>query len=319
MHAPAFRRFCRDRSGYAGTGGYLRVESDLALLSPDPAKKKILLIGSSITREDIDVDRLNAELGERGWEFHELGFDNGQPIDLAAIRERVAAIRPAAVVYLPHSDSFYGNYDFKKLRYWFSLELMPRLPVDIGWKAAFSEREHLVRGLLGKASFLYRYNGEISSYLEEEFFRLKARAQGAAAAPPEFRRFQYPKDEPPSYFEEKVQRCRKEGFIVTRYTALQRKAFSEFASRLRARKIPFIVIDAPKHPRAIECITPEYQSQYESFLAEESDELGFVFLRAQRLPRFSSEHFADFFHLNERGRRVMTGFLRDYFAAGTAP
>lgn len=282
-------------------------------------KRKVILIGSSITREDIDVDRLNGDLGERGWEFHELGFDNGQPIDLAAIRDRIAAARPAAVVYLPHCDSFYGNYDFKKLRYWFPLEILPRLPANIGWMGVFAEQEHLVRGLLGKASFLYRYSGEISAYLEEEFFRMKARVQGTSSAPPELRRFQYPEDEPPSYYEEKVRRCRKDGFVVTRYAALQRRAFSEFASGLRTRGIPFIVVDAPKHPRAIECITPEYQTRYESILEREAEDLGFVLIRSDRLPRFGPAHFADFFHLNAKGRRVMTEFLRDYFAAGIAP
>lgn len=66
----------------------IRLEAQLREIPNNNEKEKVFLIGSSQTREDFDVDYLNARLKEAGVSFYNLGVSGGQPIEMFMMKDR---------------------------------------------------------------------------------------------------------------------------------------------------------------------------------------------------------------------------------------
>jgi hypothetical protein len=52
--------------------------------------------------------------------------------------------------------------------------------------------------------------------------------------------------------------------------------------------------------------------EYRAHTARIAAEEGFTYIDSKQLPTLDEDHFKDWVHANERGRKILTDFLGDY-------
>jgi hypothetical protein len=99
---------------------------------------------------------------------------------------------------------------------------------------------------------------------------------------------------------------------VSGYTAFSEHLFILFAQDIIAKGVRLTVMSGPVHPLIKQCYPEKIDARYESFLSQQAERLGFVYIPQSHLPPFTEDDFIDFTHLNESGRNKLTRFLGEY-------
>lgn len=291
----------------------LRLEAILrAIPGRESPQRKVLLVGSSLTREGFDVKLLNERFRADKLSFYNLGVaGSSQPLDLYMLRKRLFEKAPEMIMYMPFVESFYSSYDdndYNRLHHHFDYSVLPHLLRHFGWGYVRDHQRTLGDALLGKISILYRFR--------KQFNRVAVRwltAKLTGAPDPEPMSYEYTENQPPEYFAAKVNEYGGEyRYARSEYTELNEMLFREFVRETHEAGIQLVVIDGPVHPRMQAFFSEDTAREYQTFLERSERELGFVYLRRDELPRFSSEDFIDFAHLNAVGREKLSGFMAGY-------
>ncbi len=288
----------------------LRLEADFHLMPPrDADPTRVFLVGSSQTREGIDADRLNEHLGPEGVRIYNLGLSGAQGIDMYMLAERFIAERPDAMLIAPSIHSFYFSYDLTKLPLVFAPEEAAAWARNYGLRDLWSRRESFISSGLSVPFPLYRHRDAMSDIILKETESLVFRQP---IEPPPFSLYKFPigfmHDE--SYF-------RKYGampdmFKIDEFTPRHQEHFRWFAENVVEAGIKLIVLDAPVH-RATRKVydVAKIDRDMRDFFTNSAREIGFSYYPIESLPPFTDDEFADFLHLNYRGRDKFTAAIEE--------
>ncbi|MEA1929218.1 MAG: hypothetical protein U9N73_13510 [Candidatus Auribacterota bacterium] len=279
------------------------------------AQNKVFLTGSSQTREGFDVKYLNERFEKDNLRFYNLGISgDGPPIDMFMLKEKFFRKDPDIIIYMPYVGSFYKDYDFKKMQYYFNPAILPYIIKYLGVKTLIENTGNLIDGLIGEVSFFYKYRSSFRSILTNYIyyrgeFNKDSRLSSYAV-----------EDKPGSYYINKIEVAKKNNFpdkyYLSSYTELNKYLFIKYAKEIIDKKILFIVINSPTQPLIGSFYDNNIDSLLDNFLSVSAANLGFIYLSKQELPKFTEDDFADFTHLNSSGRRKLTSFLERYLKNG---
>ncbi len=300
----AFWRFCYL---YGPPAGDIYLEANLRTMPQNADQKKIFIIGSSQTREAIDVELLNGEFEKDNAVVYNLGMSAAQAVDIFMIKDKLLAKKPDIMVYLPQMGSFYMDYDFRKMPHYFSTAVLPYMLKDIGIKRMLAQRSYFVESFLGESFTLYKYRTALQGILENA---IKDYISGERRTEPE--RYLYSENRPKSYFIKTIEESDRNIYKIGPYTELSEELFTLFARDVTSAGVPLIVISSPTNPLTKLMYGKEMDSTFDSFLSKQANDIGFTYLSESQLPSFTEEDFIDFLHLNAMGRSKFSRFLMTY-------
>jgi hypothetical protein len=286
----------------------IRFEAQLRMLNDQEDHNKILLMGSSQTREGFDVVHLNDQVADSDWEFFNLGVaGSAQPLDLFMTMEKIVRLKPKVVVYMTNLDSFYAKYKdnmFNQLKYNYHPKIWPYLWEYLGVKGVWDLRQELLESYLGQFSTPYLYRFQLARIMTA----FVKDALGVEKVE-EVDLFEYEEDQPPEYFDRMVEEGRGREISVNEYTPLNQYLFERFVQRLRSEGVDLLVLESPMHPQIGRIYDMELYEPFRTFLSQQAQNYNFHFLAKSQLPEFDQADFVDFSHLNRQGRAKMTQYL----------
>lgn len=272
------------------------------------AGKKVFLVGTSQAREGFDIRILNQQFKDNDITFYNMGSAACSAADLYMEIDRFLDAEPDLIVYMPYIGSFYLDYDFKRIKYYFHPKIISFFLEEIGHKPMVENRWFFFDAYVSYISYFYKYREELKPVLYNSLNYLLFR-MGEKVEPGYFR---YNESFPQEYFEKQVERFKDKKFYFSDYTEAEQHAFKKTIKAIKKRKTPFLVIDAPVNPRIKAVYVPEVETAYETFLSRILRDEGMPLLRKGELPDFAIDEFIDFTHLNAVGRVKLTNFLSEY-------
>ncbi len=303
----AFWRFCYLYSD-PSVDDAIRLEAQLRIMPCSNDKIRIFITGSSQAREDFDIENLNVEFEKAGVVFYNLGISGeAQPIEMFMLRDKLLEKNPKIIIYVPFVGSFYSDYNFRRMRYYFNPAIIPQMLKYVGVTTVISYREYFLDSFLGQIEVLYRYRDLIKGI----FIRaVKHYINSGRRTEP--RLFAYTKNKPKSYFEMEIGKAKRNKYHFSRYTKINKDLFIGFANDVILNGTKLIVITGPTHPLIKKVYDEEIDIAFNQFLSEQAGRFGFIYLSENDLPSFTEADFIDFTHLNASGRNKLSEFLRIY-------
>ncbi len=292
----------------------LRVEANMRLSPKDASTNRIVLMGSSQTREDFDVDYLNRRFRDRG-HFINLGFSgNGNPIEMYMLTPRVVDMKPKLVVYMPFIGSLFRPYAYQTFDLYFDPNILPLIRSIHGWSELADRADIIAMGIFRRASILFRHRNSYQQMVDDAINRL-VRGSPAKVA----QTYAYHRRKPNSHFMQLIETHRKSPrYREHQYQELYQEAFRMMVQYLTAQNVLLLVVDGPTHPLIKHFYDPRLNSEYELFMSNTSTTYGFTRLRKSDLPEFRDDDFNDFTHLNASGRARFNAFIADYLQENAA-
>ena len=303
----------------SGLQNALFVFSEASLSDPlrihyflDQAKKdegkKVLLVGTSQSREGFDVRILNERFKNNDITFYNLGAAAYSGADLYMEIDRILDAEPDLIVYMPYVGNFYLDYDFKRLKYYYHPKIISFFLEKVGHKPLLENKWFFCDAYLSYISYFYKYREELKPILYNvlDYFAFR---RGKKVEPKYFR---YDENFELEYFEKQVKRFKGKRFYFSDYTEAEQYAFHKTIQAIKKSETPFFVIDAPGNPRIKSVYVPEVGIAYEAFLTKILRDEGISFLSRRELPDFAMDEFIDFTHLNAVGRAKLTNFFAEY-------
>ncbi len=309
LNSESFWRFFQLRA-VAARDDNVRLEADFRLMPPaeaDPAR--VFLVGSSQTREGIDVGMLNERLGGGGVKLYNLGISGAQGLDMLMLAPRLIEHRPAAMVWVPSIHTFYFSYDTSKIKMVFDPVLTPGWVRHHELARLWRERDTLIEAYLGLAFPIYRYRDQMAR-ISLAWMQQVAFHGPQPLEPQSLYKFKPGQMRDERYFARygKV----KDMFKSDEWTQWHQESFLDFARLVSEAGIRLIVIDAPIHPMTRN--TYDHQridKELHDLLRENAERIGYSYYSADQLPPFEEAEYADFLHLNVNGRNRLTGIIAD--------
>lgn len=289
----------------------LAVVQKMEKINQGQSAEKIIIFGSSMSREGIDVDYLKKELSRD--EIYNLSMSNGKPSDFYLLFSRIkdkAGIKLAVInisqwmMQKKYSDEFNNGKDANA-----NLFFLPAAAARIcGFKnfnlAWFSKRTFV--------SFFpsLKYNSYLKRIIDHHnlsFWKLPSEKDALAV----YSEYKYSANLPESYFVGQLKdENRKKDYSAGNYywsedDSVQTKSLGILLRELKKNNIPTMIVDAPVNPKIKELY---HDGTQEKFLAT---------VESLRRPSqnfyemafsYPKEDFIDFDHLNAAGRSV---FSRD--------
>lgn len=289
----------------------LRLGANLQLTPADDSQPTVVLMGSSQTREDFDIDLLTKRFRGRV-NFVNLGFSgNGNPIEMYMLTPSVIALEPDLVVYMPFIGSLFRPYQYSTFDMYFHPNILPLIHSNYGWRELAERSDAITVGLLRNASVLFRYRNSYQ-YLVDDVIR-----RWVTNAPRKLSQMHaYSQRKPNSHFERMIAiHKNRPRYREHRYRALYESSFHRMMQSFNAEKIPVLVIDGPTHPLIRHFYDPTLDTVYDEFFSSTSEVYGFRYLRTEELPEFGDSDFNDFTHLNASGRNRFNAYFADYLEA----
>jgi len=288
---------------------FIRMEAQLHMASNESSEKyKVLLTGSSQTREDFDIEHLNTMFSENGTRFFNLGVSgNGSPIWMYMITNRLAATDPDLIVYMPMVGSFYGDYDFAQMLYDFDMRITPFFVQELDLNEIIDNREYFIRSFVNQYMPVLKYKSSIKYILSSS---LSDALQQKDIIKPSY--YAYVKNKESSYFKAEIKKAGGKRYSQSRHIELNKTLFTVFTQEITRKGICLVVISAPMHPLSHELYKNKLDSEFNGFIEQTAREQGFIYIASDQLPHFSEDDFIDFTHLNSAGRNKLTNYLSNY-------
>lgn len=304
-HSPRAARFLAHYSDVAFDNP-LQIRLKLNAIQRDPAKKLVLVLGSSVARESVEEEIFERELGERAQVIN-LGFFHARPVDLWMLSDEIRRLRPDLVLFVLTAADLFRQYNFAlTMRYYFSSRLHDLVSVSDLLPHA---RDYLY-SLLGRVSFVFRYRDSVSSALVRwakdasgvEPWRHRGKYRFA-----EQKEFLPPLDTRLSFFGEE---------FLPDPTDLNARAFRHLAESFRQDGASLVIVPSLNHPRLDEELR---RVKREDVLGWRDDRLpleltdlakihGLTVLYPNR-GLFPNSLYADYVHLSTEGRKVFSLWL----------
>lgn len=305
-HSGSFWRFCYDYSKPL-IDDPIRVEAQLQLASRVKDKSKIFLTGSSEVREGFDVERLNSDFKQKNVVFYNLGFSAAHPVDMFMMADRFLKAGPGVIVYMHDPRSFYSDYAFSKMPYYFNENILGPMFKYLGMQTILMQRRVLWDAMLRQWLPLYRYRESLKRICRNwvrSCFAKKSHFNGAAHA--------YETAKPKAYFLKVIETEPKKQYAVTGMSLLSQDLFTRFSQDVVSRGVRLVTLEAPLYPLIDETYDQRIYDENDAFLKGQAQKTGFVYLKTAPGASFQEGDFIDFTHLNQRGREKLTLFLEEY-------
>ena len=278
------------------------------MIPVDDSKTRIFLIGSSQTREDYDVEYLNRVFGKDGIEFYNLGISGGaQPIELFMIGGKILEKKPDLIIHTSYVGSFFGKYNFLKLKYNYDPVILPHLMRYTSYPKMLALKNAFLDSYLSRMSTLYKYR-----YSLQRIIRTMVKDWLAPGRRTQPTTYWYTEDKPVSYFREQVEKIDGKKYRRSRQVEMNEELFALFAEGVVSSGTEFIVISGPTHPMFRDCFSEEIDLEYNHYMSDQAERLGFTLLTEDQLPAFQENDFIDFTHLNASGRARLSRFVGEY-------
>lgn len=292
----------------------LRLEANLRSASTDGRAGAILLIGSSQTREDFEIEYLNQRFRDRT-RFINLGVSgNGNPVEMYMLTPRIVEARPKLVIYMPFIGSLFRPYNYSTFDLYFDPTIIPLIRSHYGSGELIDRADVITMGLLRRGSILFRHRNTLQHLIDDGVRRWITDSPSKTA-----QTFAYHERKPDTHFKRLIETHRKRPrYREHRYRPLYEAAFHEMARTLREENIPLLVVDGPTHPLIRHFYDQRLNSVYHEFFSQASKTHGFSYLPMSELPRFDDGDFNDFTHLNAEGRARFNEFIAHYLQTNAA-
>lgn len=284
----------------AASGDTFAVAARIRLIRTG-APPPLVLLGSSLVREGLDCDILNAAPGAA--DCVNLGIGGGAPLDMLYIsrelgpspRTVVIGLFPGVIAKAPKS----GFIDSRTAR---ALAESGMLEV-----ATPNDWRLLGSGLLQNLSPTLRHrDGLRAAYAEASGASPDRIEEGLRGG----RRTSDSDRKPPEYFANRIGSVDRD-FALSRFTAAQDLALDWLIAREVEAAHRVVVVDFPTRP-GFETILPEgVLAHYAAQLARIRARTDILFIAASRLGPLSEGDFIDFTHVDSNGRRLVSERLRE--------
>lgn len=291
----------------------LRFEATRKMERMENSKIRVVLIGSSQTREDFDVGFLNRHF--RGQiEFINLGVSGtGNPIYMYMLTPRILELKPDMVIYMPFIGSLFRPYAYRTFEAYFDPNILPLIYTEYGWSELLEQSDRILIGYLGLSSDLFRYRSSIQHIADDIIMRWIQNSPPKTA-----QRFQYKSRKSERHFRALIQRHKHNPrYREHRYLPLTELAFHSMLRAFNDKNLPVLVIDGPTNPRIGQTYDQSLDALYKDFMDTTAASYGFLHLGSEDLPDFRDEDFNDFTHLNASSRLRFSSFIANYIEKNT--
>lgn len=285
---------------------YLREQAKIQNEQDD--NTHIHLVGTSQTREGFDTDIMNERFTGEGVTIHNLGAAAYSAMDFYMDVDSIIASNPDLIVYTPYVGTFYLDYDFSRLRFYFNINSITLLNDMLGYEVLIKNKRAILDSYLSYLLYFYKHREGVKAV----FFNAVKHLVFNLGETHEVKLFNYTDNFPPEYFEQQYAKHEGNKFYLSRFTPVEKEAFRRAMAKLKAHNIPVLVMDAPGNPLIANTYQPEVRIDYDNFLQQEVVERGIPFLPLSDIPQFDKDDFIDFTHLNSRGRARLSEFLAGY-------
>ena len=287
----------------------IRIEAQLRTIPVSEERNTVLLIGSSQTREDFDVEYLNREMGRTNTAYYNLGFAGGNPINIYMLKDRFLSKKPDIVIEVLFVGSFYQDYGFSGIKRFFSPTILPHLVEYGGIKVIIDHGVEFRDASLGTISVFYRHRESLRRIIASAVTDI---ITGEKRTEPKL--YALTENRPTSYFTRELNKWKspERRFYISRDTKLNQDLFTQFAEDVISEGVELIVISGPTHPLISETYDEELDYAFDDFLHNQSQNMGFTYLSKDDLPTFVEGDFRDFTHLNADGRAKLSEFIAAY-------
>lgn len=287
----------------------LQIRLKLNSVQRDPAKKLVLVLGSSVARESVEEEIIEQELGGKVQVIN-LGFFHARPVDLWLLSDELRRLRPDLVLLVLTAADIFRQYNFAlTMRYYFS----PRIYDLVEVPQLLSHARDYFYSLLGRVSFVFRYRDSVSSALVRwakdslgiEPWRNRGKYRFA-----EQKEFLPPLDSRLSFFGEDFLPDPQE---------LNSRALRKLVESFRQDGAKLLMIPALNHPRLDkelhrvkrEDVLNWRDGRLPPELGDLAQNHGVTVLYPEKA-RFPGALYADYVHLNTAGRRVFSLWLANW-------
>ena len=285
---------------------YLRDQAKIQ--SEQDSYMHIHLVGASQTREGLDVLLMNNRSKEDGLVFHNLGAAAYSAMDFYMEVDDIIASNPDLIVYMPYVGSFYLDYQFSRLRFYFNPNALPLLKEELGFEVLRENKYAIFDSYVSYLSYFYKHREGVKAI----FFNAVNHLIFHFGEAPKVKIFNYTENFPDEYFEKQYEKYEGNKFYISKFTPVEKEAFRLTMAKLKANNIPVLVMDAPGNPLIEKTYQPEVRIDYDDFLQREVVQSGIPFMPLSEIPQFDKDDFIDFTHLNAGGRVRLSDFLVDY-------
>ncbi|MCB0339944.1 MAG: hypothetical protein KDD53_10080 [Bdellovibrionales bacterium] len=273
----------------------------LAQASGDP-RKLVALIGSSQVREGIDAKFLNAS--DPTHVYLNLGLSgSAPPLEMFMRSSEFLAAKPASVYYFIYVGSLFSEYRYSKLKEGFSPAIIPFIIQDLGAMEIWFNRSYYIQSLAGQVLPFYRFRDSLLRIFEkraQDFLDKRDRA-------PNY--YNFSQSQPPDYFKQQIEKHRTNLFRPNRFESLNVTLLTELIQKVRLSHAKFILVESPVHPLFTNTVSQKVLDTYRDVLAKVISDNSLDYIGTELLPKFDSDDFIDFTHLNSNGRSKLTKYI----------
>jgi len=286
----------------------------------DKSRNKILILGASQARENIDAWSLSQMFKKEGVTFYNLGISQGQAIDFFMTKKLVLGTNPDSIIFIGDLNMFSSPYMFTKLRLYFNPDIMHYWIYDLGWRYVWRHREYILHSLIGYAFPAYRYRESIGKILRQELIIHILRKKRKP-----FHRYAYydrkTSNEIYRKLEGRIHTKYAEKYVIARPAekAMNEMLFETFIRDVNDAHIPIVTIDAPYFEDAKQTYFKSIYYDYDSFMRSLAEKYHYRYYSNLEVPHLAKEDFFDHTHLNAHGREDFTKFVasivkQDFFS-----
>ncbi len=280
-------------------------KTEISLDWPD----KILIMGSSQAKEDLDgvlMEKALAQSGYPGLKVVNVAVGGGMWPELYMQLDRIG--RPRILVV---SVAWYGLYigpTFIGMKnYTFSWDRMMRFSRIYGTQAFWRD---------GKALILF--TGLRTLFPSLRYFQVLTESPGSTRVlfgkwfepRPALLETSYTMSMPRQYYLSLLRQgwSTRRDFNPPQYRKLNQRIAESFVREVKSRGIQLVFLDLPTHPAqaVLEGDIYPWRKDYQNFMTRLAKRYSVTYAPFEKLSFVSEENFADFMHLNLNGRKEMT-------------
>jgi hypothetical protein len=284
---------------------YFVALKNIYYLNLDKKQNKIIILGSSMSREGIDQEYISNRLNHI--KVYNLSVSSGKPTDFYLILNNIKNIKKINLVIITLAPWMFQNKYTQEINDDTGLHLFFK-PVPVLKLFSNIQPSWFLKNTLSSIWGFYGYNDFLNQTVDHQnlsFWKTKEER----TKPDVWQQYKYKEGQPESYFLSIIQNREKpEERFNANYNwdeekNIQYKALKELLYQLQSKKIPTLIVSMPLNPYIDEVYEDGIEEQYEILL----DSISSSNIKVYNYSRdYSKDMFIDFYHLNKEGRDVFS-------------